>query len=328
MKKVLLVLLCLFVSLNFGCALQPKSGDVETGVIFEQNNIEYIYLGEYPRSLASKEALSSMSESADDGYYTSRFDGGKYVKLECKPYESGYAFADKTVVMSGEERYFKLEPIKWRVLSKSGGVYTVIANELIDCRAFFSEQTDIQNYRQFFYGSEGVPDGTALNNYYYSEIRQWLNGEFYENCFSDHERTLIVRTTYRNDAQSAYPSPFGNNRFCCKDTNDYISLPSYADATAESYGFRSYYGDTDPLRLCRPTDYALAKGVRVSTQVNKAVLDEYGEAVVGTGSWWLRTPCYFETYEVNIVSSLGVVTLGYYVGSDQLGVRPIMAVAA
>ncbi len=92
-----------------------------------------------------------------------------------------------------------------------------------------------------------------------SDLRAWLNGDFYEAAFSADEQDAIVLTDVDNSwNQWAGRSREGNN------TEDRVFLLSYLEAW-------SYFW-TDYERTCAPTAYANAK------------------APANQHEWWLRSP--------------------------------------
>ena len=116
---------------------------------------------------------------------------GDFVKFGRYPQESGN----------------ESQPVEWQVLSKENGQTLVISRYGLDTKRF---------------------DG-SLQNWVNSEIRKWLNGEFYNGAFAAEEKARIKSFNQDN-----------------------VFLLS--DEEAEKY-----FADDD-ARKCKPTSYAEAKG--------------------------------------------------------------------
>ena len=100
-------------------------------------------------------------------------------------------------------------------------------------------------------------------NYANSQIRAWLNDDFYKVAFNIMQQDLIQIVAVDNSLESTGRD---SNSYICEDTNDKIFLPSYSEITNENFGF-----ETDDDRLWAITDYNVDLG-----------------AVAG--KWWLRSP--------------------------------------
>jgi hypothetical protein len=147
-----------------------------------------------------------------------------YAKLSATPYTSGYKFNDNTtVVTKGTTYYFKVEPIKWRILKTSSGSYTLMSEQALDNQMFYKDTNN-----RTISGSAVYP-----NNYMYSDIRTWLNADFLSKAFYL-DGSLIQTTTVDNSLASTGDS---SNPYVCANTSDKVWLLSYAEATNSSYGF-------------------------------------------------------------------------------------------
>ncbi|MBR0161004.1 MAG: serine/threonine protein kinase [Oscillospiraceae bacterium] len=126
-----------------------------------------------------------------------------------------------------------------------------------------------------------------------SDLRTWLNGDFYDAAFDTEEKQAIVTTTVDNSkSQWYYDVRPGNN------TEDKLFLMSYREAW--SFFWSEYE------RTCAPTAYANAK------------------ETANTHEWWLRSPG--KTYfDADIVDGNG---LHYELPSlrKTILVRPMMVV--
>ena len=120
---------------------------------------------------------------------------GDFVKFGRYPQESGN----------------ESQPVEWQVLSRENGQMLVISRYGLDAKRF---------------------DGSS-NNWEKSEIRKWLNGEFYNGSFAAEEKARIKSFNQDN-----------------------VFLLSREEA-------EKYFANSD-ARKCRPTSYAKANGAGVN----------------------------------------------------------------
>lgn len=211
----------------------------------------YIYFGEYPQSLKSDEVV--ISNTIDDrGYYLGD-DGFYYAKVIADPFQNSCKFTTGETVTKGYTYYFKVEPIRWRILEESNGKIFIVCDSIITAQAF----------DEYLYGA---------NRFSGSDIRKWLNDEFYKNSFSNMQQQLIQITSVDNSAES---TGISNNPYAGGFTEDYIFLLSYSEVRNQNFF------EDDSSRILQPTDYSRAIGV------------EYHSS---GGYWWLRSPYDYSKY--------------------------------
>ncbi|MBO4284224.1 MAG: InlB B-repeat-containing protein [Clostridia bacterium] len=238
---------------------------------------DYIYFGEYPQTVKANDVTITATQDAR-GYYLGS-DGAYYAKVTATPYTSGYTFSTGATVSSGTVYYFKVEPIKWRILSESDGVALILCDSIIDNHVY-NNSTSTRTIN----GQTVYP-----NNYKESDIRAWLNGQFYETAFSELQRKLILTTTMDNSARSTNPnndatwSNNGTNTYACANTQDKVFLLSVQEVTNSAYGFNTSYSYDDTARRKVTSDYNRATGAYMNTSA-----DYFGNAW-----WWLRSPIYY-----------------------------------
>ena len=217
---------------------------------------EYILFGQYPQTIKASN-VSIVSTTPDtDGYYLGS-DGERYAKVVADPYGSGYKFSNNSSVTSGTTYYFKVEPIRWRILSESNG------------KAFIFCDSMLVNHYYHHTSSSTTIDGQTVyaNNYANSDIRAWLNDEFYKTAFGELQQALIQTTEVDNSAQSTDSS---SNPYACENTFDKVFLLSYDEITDSKY-FASH-----SERIVELNDYALANGAWTNNG--------------GDFFYWLRSP--------------------------------------
>ena len=258
-----------------------------------------IRFGEYPQTIKTDNVDITSTMDAR-GYYLGS-DGAYYAKVIATPHEDDYTFSNGEYVRKGETYYFKVEPISWQTLSEESGVSLVLCDSIIANRRY----------------------ATNSNNYAESEIRAWLNNEFYRTAFDSLQQSMIEVTEVDNSARSTNPdgNPTqwnnGENEYACQNTIEKIFLLSEREVTMVDYGFSSYddYGATTARRR-QACDYARATGIWLSTEPS----DYYN------GWWWLRSPTYRGCDLVRVVNDDGYVRTNSNVYHNDGGVVPAMRI--
>ncbi len=241
-----------------------------------------ITYGLYPQSHVSDLSLISRLDSLEEGkgetWYS--YKDSYYVKAEANPYNTDYLFEDDTSIVTGESYWFKCEKISWNVLESSSSdgstSYKLLSSRLLDIQTYYSSE------------EERVIDGTTIyaNNYAYSDIRNWLNGDFLNSAFAL-SFAFITETVVDNSESTTRYSP---NKYACGNTKDKIYLPSFSEMQNTSYGFTDSLDD-DEARTSKTTDYTRAKGSFISE--------------AGCGDYWLRSPSTWRNYALCAVSAGG-----------------------
>lgn len=208
--------------------------------------------GMYPKTHVNKQSLinklNNISEPESNGWYL--YENEYYAKVVATPYKWSAApdyapeFDDGTEVYEGETHWFMVEPIEWSIrrTPQSDGYYYLLSKYLIDVHAFNSST------------ESRIVEGKTIhaNNYEYSDIRNWLNGEFFSQAFSLDTSCILDITI--NNAKSTTNNSSGT--YYCGNTIDKVFLPSYRELTVYDYGFGN-----DETRRARTTDYTRAIGV-------------------------------------------------------------------
>jgi len=139
----------------------------------------------------------------------------------------------------------------------------------------------------------------------HSDIRQYLNGVFYESNFSADERALIRETTVINNDNPWFGIEGGS------DTLDRIFLLSIEEVV-------TYFGDSGQLRN-RPGRYSWDFSIDDEFNANRATT--YGESPFW---WWLRSPGQ-GSFDAASVSHVGTINVGGNHSISRLdGVRPAL----
>ena len=142
-------------------------------------------------------------------------------------------FGNYPQTAEGEEQH-----IEWLVLSREKNKILVISRYGLDAKRFDSSSNVWAN----------------------SEIRKWLNGDFYNNAFSEDEKKYISSLS----------------------SGDNVFLLSKNEA--------ELYFANGEARRCKPTDYAVKNGAWVNKNNNRGN---------GYSVWWLRSPNFWNVFYVN-----------------------------
>ena len=266
----------------------------------------YVTFGEWPQSVLPEGTTVTVDETVSKtvGFFTyyKGSDENWYVKQEEKASESGKRYSDGSVVKRMSEnstRYFKVEPIKWRVLEEAEGKKFLLAENGLMALPYY----DNVKYRTI--GDKDI----CPNNYMHSKIRAFLNGYkyqlgdadnsdyenkgFLQTAFTSEAQAKIATTTVDNSVASTLYSP---NRSVCDNTSDKVFLLSAKETITATYGFSTSTTYPDKPRIRKPTDFALATGAY-----------NFGFGGKNGCFWWLRSPENDNLYHARYIDVVGYV---------------------
>ena len=276
----------------------------------ESETYELVTFGSWPQTIkAATVDVNDQCESKTVGEFTYYMgsDGYWYAKLS--------------------DKYYKVEPIKWRVLTTS-------YNKIEGRKLLLAESVLI-----------GKRFDDDSNNYQNSEIRKWLNsnassgtksdcvgtGGFLRTAFSIAERGKIALSTVDNSVSSTLPLDYqfdndDNRKNVWNDgvnpnasdtsTTDKVFLLSEREVSTTSYGFKlSWSSGVGNSRIRQATDYAKASGADQS-------------ATAGYGCfWWLRSPYHTGSTAMKYVAAAGRAYEGYmWAYTSDFGIVPALCV--
>ena len=132
------------------------------------------------------------------------------------------------------------KPIEWIVMKKEGNQVLLLSKYVLDAKSY----------------NEGREDVTWET----SDIRQWLNNEFYTTAFNKAEKAKIQTSLIKNEDNSKYGTNGGN------DTEDKVFLLSEKEADT--------LFSNDDERIAKATEYAEKSGVYIN------------ESSEEKGAWW------------------------------------------
>ena len=168
------------------------------------------------------------------------------------------------------------KPIEWIVMKKEGNQVLLLSKYVLDAKSY----------------NEGWGDVT----WEISDIRQWLNNEFYTTAFNKAEKAKIQTSLIKNEDNSEYGTSGGN------DTEDKVFLLSEKEAET--------LFSNDEEKIAKATEYAEKSGVYVNEE--KSVL------------WWLRSPGEGSNYAVAVTDDGWFDERGDDVDDSRDGVRPAL----
>ncbi len=254
----------------------------------------YVNFGNYPRSRKASDVTidETTAESHTFGNYTyyQGSDGEWYAKHLVQGNSGYYASATPgargtAVENNGTVAYFKLEPIKWRVLTtnyKNTGYALLITDEAIP--GYFAYDPNASEHKRFSYSNNVSANRTIggktiyYSNYQYSNARAWLNGlngstygmqdwtdaGFINSAFTEAARMKIKEVLVDNSAASCYQQheTVGTDydAYLSENTTDKVFLLSIRDVSTSLWGFEEN-GVSYGTRCFVPTDLAIASGV-------------------------------------------------------------------
>ena len=313
-----------------------------TPVTEEVNGTTYVYFGVWPQSVlpvySTVEVDETVSVTMGANTYYLGSDGNYYAKCEEYAWGTGdqYKYHDGTQPGRGgaTTRYFKVEPIKWRVLTDNySGKKLLLAEEILTANVPYYKYDSSSNKR-----TVGSDTNIYPNNYKYSQIRAYLNGldyyydysstkttkrtdytgkGFLQTAFTQSAQALIAETDVDNSPETTgYKESKYATKYACENTKDKIFLLSESEVINSDYGFAAYdsYGKGN-ARIRFSTDYAKAN------QAYMESTDGYG------GNWWLRSPNYERSYYAHYVGSVGYADYNDDVYEDDLGVVPALSIS-
>lgn len=303
----------------------------------------YCTFGDWPQTVKAESVTIDEANSVSMGFYTYYLgsDNNYYAKCYENAYANSYTYSDGTAVAqrsANSEKYFKVEPIKWRVLNPSAeGNKILVAESILTADVAYYDYSDVNRTIE---GETVYP-----NNYEHSKIRAYLNGlsyavkatdsdeqttdstyngiGFLQTAFTATAQSLIATTTVDNSeastnlASNASNWNSGTNEYACEDTSDKIFLLSEKEATTSDYGFTEYnvYG-LENSRIRVTTDYAKANYAHQYT-------------TAGYGGWWrLRSPNYENSKRVRYVGEYAEAMWSCDVESEAFGVVPALSISA
>lgn len=220
------------------------------------------------------------------GVYFTQYRPSYFEKAssEANSHQKDMGYSSNTVY------WFSYDPVEWDILTESSGKAFLVANLILDSQDYYlSSSTESFTHN----GGTGY-----ANNYELSNIRKWLNDNFYNATFNNLEKAIIETTKVDNSVAS---TGYEENPYKCNNTNDKVFLLSELE-------LQTYYQDSSK-RQAKATDYAYSQGTYYYNFDNKYCY------------WWSRSPHNSKPSRANVAYNDGFIN-GFGVGSIDCGVRP------
>ena len=216
--------------------------------------------------------------------------------------------------------YFYYAPIRWRVLDEARGL--VMSETILDVQPFQSYvlgETQLhpcddpeEDPVEFHVVFGDTAKTRYASSYDTSDIRRWLNNDFFMAAFNPIQRTRVQTTHLENPPSILHGADDPAAACNSADTDDKVFLLSYADVLNPAYGFISE-PDThyEPSRILQSTDYAKCMGL-----ADDNVSPNFGY------EWLLRTP--YGSQYLATVFDWGDVNPGFATPNTLYGIVPAL----
>ncbi len=299
----------------------------------------YCIFGDWPQTIKAESVTVDETKSVTMGsmtYYLGS-DNNYYAKCRENAYGTGYTYSDGTTVAqasASSTKYFRVEPIKWRVLNPGAGgnkilvaesiltanipYYGSVSNRTLNETTIYANNYKYSNIRAYLNGTKNqfVTDGGTATEY---DV-DWTGKGFLQTAFTSSAQSLIADTVVDNSAESTTDS--GNNltqatSYACENTSDKIFLLSEKEATTSAYGFTAY----DQIGTG-------SRRIRVTTDYAKANYAFQSSAAGDGGWWWLRSPGYGDSNRARDIYHDGNANFFISVSHEDGGVVPALSISA
>ena len=249
---------------------------------------------------------------------------------------STYVYSDGTTVKqksANSYKYFKVEPIVWRVLKNADGKYMLLAekelmsnvsyygltakNRTLDSVTIYPKNYKYSNIRAYLNGinNQFITDGGT------AEVGidiDWTDKGFLQQAFTQAQQVKIVATTVDKSAASSKDKAglVTASSYYCDDTADKIFLLSELEVTDDDYCFGAYAASgSGNARIRKATDFAKANNCNTNENENPSE----------GGLWWIRSPFASNANYVRVINN-GDTDKNYLVTNSNLGIVPALFV--
>lgn len=201
--------------------------------VINGNTLTYGY---YPQvAMSSGTSITTYGKKITSTKYY--YNGNYYVKVKESSYGNNIYY-DNGVKVSTNYTWFKYQPITWKILNiVNSNQYLLLSERVLEYTSFYGDTSD------------RTIDETTIhpNNYLYSDVRTWLNNDFFNSAFQ-------MNNSYFKYLNVSSPSTSIVDEESA--TTDKITLPSTSDLSRSAYGFVSVSNKVDTARQAVTTDWA------------------------------------------------------------------------
>lgn len=195
------------------------------------------------------------------------------------PADGIYSEQDDNGYAKGTVYFFRYDPIRWRILSRSGGKVLLLADLVLDAVPYqdrvqevslpnpYHQEGDTGTPEDLLFtvtDANGAPSGTNANSYAYSRVRRFLIEEFLRTAFTPGEAALLNAVTVGEGEKDRSTVASIGDRVFLLSAQDILTLCATAD-----------------MQFRRGSDYAACRGLRLLHDNNR---------FAGGAYWFLRTP--------------------------------------
>ena len=292
--------------------------------------LHYIEFGSYPQTYVGNSMNSTLESwyetnspvnlktyttrektSYNSGVYTSHMytDGEIYARGYSYRYSYYYTYSTGDgVPANGTVVWFKVEPIRWLVLNYDEYIegtdteLELMSELLLTGDIYFNPSND---------------DG---NSWETSNIREWVNGTFYNSAFAADEQEMIATSTVLNNVTGNYSSSTSDGTG--PTTYDKIYLRSYYEMSSGLFSTGTSVQNY-ARRLCSPTDFALSNYANMDVNTRYTTANRPNG---GTSEYWTRSAGAYSN-SACYVSLNGPLGSNIAVFTNYRGVRPALHLA-
>lgn len=207
--------------------LYPFKRVTDNGLIIDLDNLSGPNTGSLGWYTLNGKYYTKVSANINTSSGTPTFDGGDAIE-------------------NNKSYWFECEPIIWKVLNNNNGDYLLLSQFMLDADVRCQEERNVNNVTIY------------PNNYKESNIRIWLNGEFYDKAFWERYEFVIeseVDNSLTSTGQTEDP-------YICDNTLDNVFTLSYL----EYQTYLPNYND----RKTTVSEYARCRHVNTDSQTQSA----------------------------------------------------------
>lgn len=215
------------------------------------------------------------------------------------------------------------EPVEWIVIAKEDDRMLLMSACVLDTHIFSTSARDNMCWAD-------------------SDLRIWLNEQFYSNVFSEEEKKEVLLSKLRNEEYQSWTQTYVSEK--TDDSEDYVFLLSIQEA--EEYldfdaSFDAYTGTGKNVKkawtewasaafLAPVTPQAILNGAKESQWTNSGAFD-HGDEYAGnyySRGYWLRSVIAKEKYRSRAIAYIDMDHIYYYTDfTKDMGIRPCIWVA-
>ena len=264
----------------------------------------FMNFGSYPQTYVNDEAtINNLKtlENANDNRaileYDENDDGVKEKFMALETDREVKSISNGDIIKPGIN-YFRFEPISWMILSDINGEKKLFSEHILDASPFEAEGYD-------YFDVENGINIRRYDDYSKSDIREFVNNDFYNIAFSESEKSQIL-TTFVDNSEAVYG--YEEVKYTCEDTYDKVYLISYIESRSD---FLYDYG----LKGAKATDFSACLNIADFS---------YNASDYGTVSYRARNGGLYSgesAYRIYGTSGAGVLC------TTNIGIRPAINIS-